>query len=54
MVTTKIFTSRFISPHLAEIAWLEPFTWQEATPPSRVPRASRQGAPGRQAILSSM
>ena len=29
---------RFISPRLAEIARLEPFTWQKATPPSRVPR----------------
>ena len=29
--------SRFISPRLAEIARLEPFTWQKATPPSRVP-----------------
>ena len=34
--------SRFISPQLAEIARLEPFTWQKATLPSRVPRASRQ------------
>ena len=33
---------------------LEPFTWQKATPPSRLPRASRQGAPGRRATLSSM
>ena len=46
MVTTKIFTSRrhvsqFILPQLAEIARLKPFTWQKATPPSRVPRASR-------------
>ena len=39
--------SRFISPRLAEIARLEPFTWQKATPPSWVPRASRQGAPVR-------
>ena len=46
--------SRFISPQLAEIARLEPLTWQKATPPSRVPRASRQGAPGRRATLSSM
>ena len=38
--------SRFIAPRLAEIARLEPFTWQKATPPSRVPRASRQGCPG--------
>ena len=36
--------SRFISPRLAEIVRLEPFTCQKATPPSRVPRASRQGA----------
>ena len=46
--------SRFISPRLAEIARLEPFTWQKATPPSQVPWASRQGAPGRRATLSSM
>ena len=46
--------SWFISPQLAEIARLEPFTWQKATPPSQVPRASRQGALGRQATLSSM
>ena len=44
----------FISPRLAEIAQLEPFTWQKATPPSRVPWAGRQGAPGRRDILSSM
>ena len=44
---------RFISPRLAEIARLEPFTWQKATQPSRVPRVSREGAPGRQATLSS-
>ena len=44
---------RFISPRLAEIARLEPFTWQKATPPSRVPRASRQGAPGRRATLAA-
>ena len=39
--------SRFISPQLVEIARLEPFTWQKATAPSWVPRASRQGALGR-------
>ena len=39
---------------LAEIARLEPFTWQKATLASRVPKASRQGAPGRRATLSSM
>ena len=44
----------FISPRLAEIAQLEPFTWQKATPPSRVPRASRQGAPAGRATLSGM
>ena len=38
--------SQSISPRLAKIARLEPFTWQKASPPSRVPRASRQGAPG--------
>ena len=37
VLTTKIFimrrhVSRFISPRLAEIARLEPFTWQKATP----------------------
>ena len=37
--------SLFISPRLAEIARLEQFAWQKATPPCRVPRASRQGAP---------
>ena len=50
---TKIFTSRrrvfavYLTDRLAGTARLEPFTWQKATPPSRVPRASRQGAPGR-------
>ena len=44
--------SRVISPRLAEIARLEQFAWQKATPPCRVPRASRQGAPGRRATLS--
>ena len=42
MVTTKLFTSRrhvfaVISPRLAEITRLEPFTWQKAIPPSQVP-----------------
>ena len=46
--------SQFISPRLAEIARLKPFTWQKATLPSRVPWASRQGAPGRRVTLSSM
>ena len=45
---------RLISPRLAEIGRLKPFKWQKATPPSRVPRASKQGAPGRRATLSSM
>ena len=34
--------SVFYTDRLAEIARLEPFTWQKATSPSRVPRASRQ------------
>ena len=47
--------SRFASLRLAEIARLELFTWQKATPPCRVPRASRQGAPDHgRATLSSM
>ena len=43
-------------PPRADIAWLEPFTWQKATAPRQVPRASRrrQGAPARRATLSSM
>ena len=50
----RLHARQVISPWLAEIARLEPFTWQKATPPSRVPWASRQGAPGRWANLSSM
>ena len=59
MVTTKYslraaMFSQFISPRLAGITRHEPFTWQKATPLSRVPGASRQGAPGRRATPSSM
>ena len=37
---------RFISPRLTEIARFEPFTWQKATPPSRVPRSSQPRSQG--------
>ena len=33
--------SRFISPWLAKIVRLKPFTWQKAIPPSRVPQVGR-------------
>ena len=46
--------SQFISPWLAEIAQLQTVYMEKATPPSRVPRASRQGAPVKRATLSSM
>ena len=56
MVTAQIFTSRrhvfaVYLTCLAEIARVEPFTWEKATPPSRVPRASREGVLDRRATL---
>ena len=47
----KVIPGRHIfavfSPRLAGVSRYKPFTWQKDSPPRRVPRASRQGAPGR-------
>ena len=54
----KVIPSRHIfavfSPRLARLSRYEPYTWQKDSPPRRVPRASRQGAPGRRVALSNM